>query len=196
MAKKTSKKTKIKTPAGPPAPQSREECAVAIAEYGRVQADRQRTLDEMNEKIRAVTQDYEAELETFDESLKLRHLAIQTWCEANRVGLAEDNGVKYIQLTTGRVEWRKAPDKITAPNKPENLDTVLKMLKEKHLERFIRVKEEINKEAMLAEKTPVPEEGSKPAKPGLLVLIHGIPGLSLVQGKEEFHVKPLEIDPS
>jgi len=194
MAKKDKKK--IKTPAGPPAPQNREECAVAVADYGRVQSDRQRVLDEMNEKIRAVSQAYEAELAEYDDSLKVRHLAIQTWCEANRVGLADDNGVKYIQLTTGRVEWRKAPDKITAPAKPENLATVLDMLKQRGLGRFIRIKEEINKEAMLAEKNPIAEEGSTPAKPGLLVLIHGIAGLNLVAGKEEFHVKPLEVDPS
>lgn len=193
---KTSKKTKIKTPAGPPAPQTREECAIAITEYGRVQNDRARKLFEKDERIRAISQEYEEELAALDESLKLRHQAIQTWCEANRVGLAEESGVKYIQLTTGRVEWRKGLDKITAPKKPENLETVLKMLHERGLDRFIRIKEEINKEAMLNEKNPVPEEGSKPAKPGLLVLIHGIPGLNLTIGGEEFHVKPLEIDPS
>lgn len=184
-------KRKLSTPSRP-APQSREECAAAISTYGLIQAQRQGLLDEMNAKTRAITQQYEQQLADLDAELKQRHLAIQTWCEPHRADLADSNGVKYIEFTTGRVEWRKDQDKITTSRDPGNIAQAIHVLRERGLDRFVRVIEEINKEAMLAEKQPGPESD----KPGLAILIHGIPGLNLVIGKEAFHVKPLEINPS
>lgn len=181
MARPTKK---LRLPAGPAAPQDPQECASAIATYGRLEADRARLVDEMNERIRNIGNEYQQRISDIEESLKNRLQAIQIYCEAHRVALTDDNGVKYAEFTTGRVEWRKAPDSIVAPQKEENLDTVIDLLEKRGLARFIRIKKEISKAAMLLEKEH------------LKALIAGIPGLSLKIGKETFCVKPLEVDPT
>jgi phage host-nuclease inhibitor protein Gam len=56
----------------------------------------------------------------------------------------------------------------------------------------VRTIEEVNKEAMLAEKNPDVETGA----PGLEALIQGVPHIRLTIGKEAFIVEPLKVDPS
>lgn len=180
MAKKPKP---IKTPAVD-APQSTHECACEIANFGTLQARRTELVNEMSERQRKIGEEYQERIPQIDERLKVLHLKIQTFCEPNRASLADHNGVKYIDFTTGRVEWRKQPDAIVAPQKVENLDTVLGILEQRGLHRYIRTKREINKEAMLMEKDK------------LSGLISGIPGLTLRTGQEAFTIKPHETDPS
>lgn len=176
-------KPKLKTPAIQ-APQTPQENAVRISNYGALQARRAALVAEMSERQRGIGEEYQADISLIDAALREEHLAIQMFCEAHRGELAEENGVKYIEFTTGRVEWRKQPDIIAAPTKPDTQDTVFSLLEQRGLHRFIRVKREINKEAMLAEKG------------NLAGLIAGIPGLSLRTGSEAFTIKPLETNPS
>jgi phage host-nuclease inhibitor protein Gam len=176
-------KPKLKTPAVD-APQSTHDCACRISAYGELQARRAALVAEMSERQRQIGEEYQERITKIDERLKLEHMAIQMFCEPNRGSLADENGVKYIEFTTGKVEWRKQPDTIAVPRTPENLDTVLGLLEQRGLVRFIRVKREINKEAMLLERV------------NLTGLIAGIPGLSLRIGQEAFTIKPLETDPS
>lgn len=177
------KPKKLKT-AAIAAPQNPHECACRISTFGELQARRAALVAEMSERQRAVGEEYQERITKIDERLKEEHLAIQAFCEPNRGELADENGVKYIEFTTGRVEWRKQHDTITAPAKAETLDTVFSLLEQRGLHRFIRTKREINKEVMLAEKT------------NLAGLIAGIPGLGLRTGTEAFTIKPLETDPS
>lgn len=178
-----AKKPKLKTPAVD-APQSTHDCACRISAFGELQARRAALVAEMSERQRQIGEEYQERITKIDDRLKLEHLAIQMFCEPKRTELADDNGVKYIDFTTGRVEWRKQPDTIAAPQKAENLDTVLGILEARGLHRFIRVKREINKEAMSMEREKLPG------------LIAGIPGLELRTGKEAFTIKPMETDPS
>lgn len=176
-------KTRLKT-AAIAAPQSTHDCACRISLYGQLQSRRADLVAEMSERQRQIGEEYQERITNIDERLKVEHTAIQMFCEPNRGALADENGVKYIEFTTGRVEWRKQPDTIAAPQKQENLDTVLGILEQRGLHRFIRVKREINKDGMLAEKS------------NLAGLISGIPGLSLRIGQEAFTVKPLQNDPT
>jgi phage host-nuclease inhibitor protein Gam len=170
-------KKKHKVPAGPPAPQDRDQCAQAIADYGRLRRNRDRLMAEMNDKITAITEQYQQQIDEHNESLELRLKAIQVYCEAHRDELTNGQRVKFANLVTGQVEWRKAPDSVSAPC-GEGLTPVLALLKEKGLTRFIRVKEEINKEAILLDRNAV----------------KGIPGIRINIGKEEFSVTPFEVE--
>ena len=170
-------KKKLKTPAGPPAPQNRDECATAIAEYGRMARNRDRLLAEMNDRIAKITEEYQPRIDEHNESIELRLKSIQVFSEANRAELTGNHKVKFANLVTGQVEWRKAPDSVSVP-RGEGLVPVLALLKEKKLERFIRVKEEINKEAILLDRQA----------------ISGIPGIRIKIGLEEFSVTPFEVE--
>lgn len=178
-----TKPKKIKTPAVD-APQSTHECACRIAAYGDLQARRNALVAEMSERQRQIGEEYQDRITKIDERLKLEHAAIQMYCESNRSALAEENGVKYIDFTTGRAQWAKQPDTIHAPRDADNLNTVFTLLEQRSLGRFIRTKREVNKEIMLAEKDKLPG------------LIAGIPGLELRTGKEAFSIKPMETNPS
>lgn len=90
----------------------------------------------------------------------------------NREELTEGGKHKTVKLPTGSLSWRLTPPKVNITSK----EKVLKALKRLGLKRFIRIQEEIDKEAMLRE----PEEVKK------------VTGASITQ-QEEFVVKPLEL---
>lgn len=168
----TTKKTKL--PAATVAvPQSKTHCAADIKTLGDVQRDFERTRAAMNDEIAAVAKRYQPELE----ALELRSIAlatgIQTWCEANRATLCEGGG-KTANLVTGEVSWRQRPPSVRITG----ADSVIETLKRMQLERFVRSKEEPNKEAMLNE----PEA------------VRGIAGISIVSGVEDFAIAPFGVD--
>jgi len=76
-------------------------------------------------------------------------------------------------LPTGFFGWRSTPPAVSL----KNIKAVLKKLKELGLKRFIRIKEEPDKEAMLKE----PE------------VAKSVKGVSITQ-YEEFFIKPLELE--
>ncbi|MCT8633294.1 host-nuclease inhibitor Gam family protein, partial [Glaesserella parasuis] len=73
-------------------------------------------------------------------------------------------------FTTGEVQWRAKPPAVVA----KGIDSILESLRNLGLFRFIRTKEELNKEAMLAE----PD------------VARSISGVTIREGVEEFVIKP------
>lgn len=175
MAKKPKPKT-----AALEAPQDQDQAARAIADYGRALRALAGIKAEMDNAIAAITEQYQASVTTQEAEVERLLAAVHAYCEANRATLTRGGEVKFVQFTTGTAEWRKDQDKVTAPNKAENLQTVVELLTQRGLSRFVRVKSEVNKEAMLAEKKTLPS------------LISGIPGLTFAVGKESFSITPLE----
>jgi phage host-nuclease inhibitor protein Gam len=167
------KPSKQKTKAGPHAPQTRDECAKAIADLGRTARALARAEASMNEEIASVTEAYQPKIDELKAAIELQTEVIRVWCEAHRVELTSGNKVKFANLVTGNIEWRKATDSVIAP---KDQAAVIALLEEKQLHRFIRVKKEVNKEAILADRDA----------------IKGIPGLSIRIGKESFYVVPFE----
>ena len=99
---------------------------------------------------------------------------MQAWCEANRTELcgANDKLGKTANLVTGDVSWRQRPPSVTIKNADAVTETLLRM----GLGRFVRVKNECNKEAMLQEPDAV----------------RGIQGITITTGVEDFIVSPFE----
>lgn len=171
------KPSKQKTVAGPAAPQTRDECAKAIADLGRIARSLARAEAAMNDEIAAVTEAYQGKLDELKGAVALRTEAIRTWCEANRDTLTGGGKVKFANLITGQIEWRKGNDSVTAP---KDQAAVIELLEERKLHRFVRVKKEINKEAILADRQAV----------------ENIPGLRINVGKEAFYITPFEQEAS
>ncbi len=167
--------TKIKTPTLALVPQSRDDCAAAIATLGDLQREHKRQEAAMNDQINTITQAFQPLLGEQRQRMKALQKGIQAWCEANRTSLCGDGArpAKTANLVTGNVAWRQRPPSVTI----KGVDVVLETLQRLGLTRFIRVKNEPNKEAMLAE----PEA------------VRGIAGISIVTGQEDFIVTPLEV---
>lgn len=170
MAKNTNKRLKAATLE---APQSREETQSWIKELGDVQREHARISADLNDQIATLTEAHKPALNERADRIKVLQQGIQAWCEAHRGELTASGG-KTVNLITGEVSWRQRPPSIAV----RGAEAVLESLRTLGLHRFIRQKEEINKEALLNE----PD------------IAAGIAGISVVKGKEDFAITPFEVE--
>ncbi|PPD34936.1 MAG: host-nuclease inhibitor protein Gam [Methylomonas sp.] len=153
--------------------QSKNDTMAAIRTLGDTQRELVRIETELNDQIAAITDSKKEVIEALKSRVKQLTSGIQTWCESNRAELCK-GGTKTANLTTGVVSWRQRPPSVQI----RAADKVLEALKAFGLERFIRVKPEPNKEAILAE----PQA------------IAGIAGITIITGHEDFAVEPFEVE--
>lgn len=154
-------------------PQSREDCTDYIARIGRAQRERERIQASMNDELAAIRTGYEEQARPHAETIKALSQGVQVWCDANREALTMGNKTKTANLASGEVRWRLRPPRVVI----RGLDAVMDALKDLRLERFIRVKEEINKELILSDPEPLKH----------------IKGISIDQG-EDFVILPFETE--
>ena len=166
-----SKKTRIKA-ATLEAPQSREETQSWIKELGDVQREAARQTAAMNDEIATITERHKTAINALADRAKELQSGIQSWCEANRAELTAEG--KTVNLITGKVSWRLRPPSIRIRSQ----EAVLEALRTLGLIRFVRVKEEVNKDAMLAE-------------PDIAATVAGV---TVVKGVEDFVITPHEVE--
>lgn len=168
------KKTRIKTPAKAPAfvPQTKDDCAEMINHIGRIQREILTQQAAMNDEIAAITDRYTGTISQWQAELAALQDGVQSFCEANRDELTEGGKRKTGQFVTGDVQWRQRPPSVLV----RGADSVIEFLKRHGLERFVRTKEEINKEAILNE----------------LAAVTGVAGISIKTGVEDFVITPFE----
>jgi phage host-nuclease inhibitor protein Gam len=162
---------KHKAPAAAYSCQTKEETMEAIRILGDVQRHLTRIETEMNDAIAEITSARKTEIESLKTRCETLVNGIQTWCEANRGELCK-NGSKTANLITGEVSWRFRPASVGI----RAADKVIETLRNLGLSRFIRSKDEINKEAILADPKAV----------------SGIVGITINSGLEDFAVTPFE----
>ena len=95
------------------------------------------------------------------------------FAEAHRKELTNDGKIKTVKVPTGSFGWRMTPKSVSL----RNVKSILEELKSLKLKRFIRIKEEVDKEAMLKESD----------------MAETIKGVSIGQ-HEEFLAKPNELE--
>lgn len=154
-----------------PVPQTKEECDAVIARIGQLQ--RQRTmLHAANDELMAqIDRRNKQDLEPIEKEMQVIAKGVQVWCEANRHLITREGEVKHAQFPAGVVRWRMRPPKVVV----RGVDALIALFKERGLTRLVRTKEEINKEAILAD----PQS------------IRGIGGVNIEQG-EDFVIEPFE----
>ncbi|OBX05803.1 host-nuclease inhibitor protein Gam, partial [Gallibacterium salpingitidis] len=106
------------------------------------------------------------------EQIKPLQKAIEIWCETNRAELTNNGKTKTGSFNTGEVQWRQRPPSVLI----RKADDVLDRLRQLGLTRFIRTKDEVNKEAMLAEAE----------------LAATVTGVTIKKGVEDFVIAPFE----
>ncbi|QOF68327.1 host-nuclease inhibitor Gam family protein [Actinobacillus sp. GY-402] len=171
MAKKA---TRIKSDTFVIRYQSRDEVESAITTIGLLQRELQRKATEQNDELAAITDRYAPQLAALQDQIKPIQSAIQAWCESNRDELLPGK-TKTIEFNTGSVQWRQRPPSVGV----RGVESVIDNLRTLGLTRFIRVKEEINKEAMLNE----PE------------IAGTVAGVTIKTGVEDFVITPFEQEP-
>lgn len=168
MAKSTSR---LKAAAASYTPQSKEQVSADIKKIGDIQRELTRIETNANDQIAVIMGQNTPKIEALRAELDVLQKGVQTWCEANRSSITKGDS-KTANLITGEVAWRKNPDSVSI----KGVKLVLETLKKLKLDRFIRRKEEVNKDAILADKKAV----------------ENIKGISIVSGKEVFSITPFE----
>lgn len=169
MAKKP---TRIKTDTFAVRYQTRDEVEVAIKEIGDLNRELERLAIEQNDRLAAITEEYAPLMNAIKEKLAPKQDAVQAWCESRRDELTQNGKTKTGSFNTGEVQWRQRPPSVGI----RGVDSVLDSLKMRGFTQFIRIKEEINKEAMLNE----PE------------LAATVAGVTIKTGVEDFVITPFE----
>lgn len=166
-----AKVVRIKAPAQE-APQTKEDVAAQIKALGDLQRMLAREQADMNDAIGEIAKRHQPALDALTRAIEEHQAGIQTWCEAHRDELTRDGKVKTANLVTGEVQWRQRPPSVTV----RMTDFVIEQLRNLGLARFVRVKEEVNKEAILAEPAAVA----------------GVAGIHIKTGVEDFVITPFE----
>ncbi|ECV5893715.1 host-nuclease inhibitor protein Gam [Salmonella enterica subsp. enterica] len=167
----TKKVSRLKAAAASYTPQSREQVSIDIKKIGDIQRELTRIEADANDQIAVIMNQNTPKIEALRAELDVLQKGVQTWCEANRSSITKGSS-KTANLITGEVSWRTKPDSVSI----KGVELVLEALKKLKLDRFIRRKEEINKDAILADKKAV----------------ENIKGISIVSGKEVFSITPFE----
>lgn len=163
---------KVKAPATPVnVPQSRDEASTFIAAIGAHQRTRQRIEALMNDRFAAIKAEFEAQAKIHADAIARLTQGLEVWAAANRAALTDNGKTKTAELATGELRWRMTPPAVSL----RNVVAIIAALKKKRLKRFIRVKEEVDKEAIRKE----PEA------------VKAIAGITIDQ-HEEFVVVPFE----
>ena len=169
MAKKP---TRIKTDTFAVSYQTRDEVETAIKEIGDLNRELARLAIAQNDKLAAITEEYAPLMNEVKEKLAPKQDAVQAWCESRRDELTQNGKTKTGSFNTGEVQWRQRPPSVGI----RGVDSVLDSLKMRGFTQFIRIKEEINKEAMLNE----PDTAAS------------VPGVTIKTGVEDFVITPFE----
>lgn len=166
MAKKRSKSTII-------ACKSKAEVMENITQIGLKQREISRLETELNDKIAQLTEQYKDDILKLQIDVETLTHQAQIWCEQNRNSLLEDKG-KTANLLTGEVSWRYRPAKVTLSKEAE----IIEQLEQQGLTQFVRVKKNVNKEAVLANPSAVKD----------------INGINIVSNVEDFIITPFELN--
>ncbi|EPZ00479.1 host-nuclease inhibitor Gam family protein [Mannheimia haemolytica] len=170
MAKTT--KTRVKSATQSAIYQSRDEVQTAIKIIGDKQRELQRLATAMNDELAAISASYAQHIDALKEDIKPMQKGVQMWCEVHRNELTDNGKCKTGSFVTGEVQWRIKPPSVSV----RNAESVIELLENFGLHQFIRTKQEVNKEAVLADPQAV----------------SAIEGINIKSGEEEFIIKPFE----
>lgn len=157
-----------------PVPQNRDEAANAVRAIGELSRQIARIEADMNDTISARKLLAAAKAAPLREQINAHTEGLKVWSEANRVSLTNGNKVKFFDLGTGKIFWRLRPPSVRI----SNVERVIEAIKSLGFSTFLRTTEEINKEALLADKDKA----------------RLVAGISIGSEGEDFLVEPFEVD--
>jgi phage host-nuclease inhibitor protein Gam len=172
----TKKMARVKLPALP-VPQSREEADRLIEKVGQLQHRRYAVQGFLDQRVATLKAEAEEKAKPWNEEIASCMAAIQAYCEAHRPQLTDEGRTKTVRFGSGEVSWRQRPPSVSfGKTKAEKVLETIKGLG-RRFSAFVRVREEIDKEAMLADPKLAME----------------IPGVRVGSKGEDFIVKPISM---
>lgn len=157
-----------------PVPQSRDEAATAVREIGVANREVARLEADMNDAISALRAKAEEAAAPLRSRVAVLTEGLKVWAEANRDALTNGGKTKTADLGAGKVMWRLRPPSVRIAS----VERCIEAIKSLGLTSFLRVKEEVNKDALLAD----PDKA------------RSIAGVSIGSEGEDFVVEPFEAE--
>ena len=158
-----------------PVPQTADEANDFVAKLGAAQRERQLIETAMNDELAAVKARCEAEAKPFKTEIEALTRGLHTFAEGHRDTLTRGGKVKFHRFAAGEIAWRTRPPKVSIKG---GVEAVISAFKSLGLLQFVRIKEDLNREAMLSE-------------PDVATMISGV---SIGSAGEDFIVKPFETE--
>lgn len=152
-------------------PQSREELEQWVAQIGELTRQIDEARADLDRTIAAATNMAAESVNPLKASQEELVCGVAAYAESHRDELTLGGKTKTVKLSTGTLHWRLTPPAVSLTK----VAMVLAELKKRRLKRFIRTKEEVNKEALLEE-------------PKVAATIKGVK----ITQVEEFSIKPNE----
>ncbi|MBU3918660.1 host-nuclease inhibitor Gam family protein [Patescibacteria group bacterium] len=130
-----------------PVPQTEKDAAEILGQIGYKEREIQRINTGINDDIERVKAMANDKLNPIQEQRDQLVDALFAFAQSHRDELTENGKTKTVKWPTGKISWRMTPPKVNL----RDTEAILMRLKELNIERFIRIKEEIDKELMLKE---------------------------------------------
>jgi len=127
---------------------SKEDVDKAIAHIAQLQRTRARISTTLDRRVAKLNEMAKIELEPITADLNATVKEVVLYVEQNRNELTNDGSIKTVRFTHGVVKWKFTPPAVTI----RNAKAVLAALKRLELNKFIRTKETVNKQAMVSDK--------------------------------------------
>jgi len=154
-------------------PKSLNEAAQFLTRIGEEQRATDKIQSDLNAKVDELKTEAMANVESRQEKISQLVEGLFAYAEAHRDELTDGGKRKTVEVPTGIFGWRMTPPAVSL----RDVKSILKSLKSLGLKRFIRTKEEIDKEAMLKE-------------PNVATTVKGVS----ISQHEEFIAKPAELE--
>lgn len=166
----SAKKKQIKAVSFP-MPATQQEAEHLLATIGRLQSRVTKLGLDQEARQLAIAESFAESVNEINAEIEGAFQAVHAWAEAHKGELLKGDS-KTAKLSTGELSWRLTPPAV----KLTNVEKVLAQFKAKKLKNFIRVKFEVDKEAILKAGQGELDE-------------RGITGIKVTQA-EEFVAKP------
>ena len=167
MPKKVVKKVVIAVP------KSLDEAAQFLAQIGKEQRATDKIQSEINTKVEELKAKAMTDVKPHQENISQLVEGLFAFAETHRDELTDGGKHKTVEVPTGTFGWRMTPPAISL----RDVESILRSLKSLKLTRFVRTKEEIDKEAMLKE-------------PDVAKTVKGVS----INQHEDFVAKPSELE--
>ena len=120
----------------------------AFADLAQLEQQKADKAAKLQTKIMALQAKHSEETASLNGSIETLRQNIGQYAQIHRDALTGGGLRKSVSIGSGAIKWRKQPDSVQITG---DIDTMLAELKKRRLTRFLRVKTELNKTAIMAD---------------------------------------------
>lgn len=159
---------------------TREDIAEHVGEYTRAKIHLDRLTAGMNKELDAIRARFAEQIEAAQKNAQTHHDIVEAWAEVNK---AEFDKVRSIDFARGVVGYRLGTFKVTTTKGVTFKDAIKLLLRLPWGKQFVRIKEELDREAIIANREKLTAQ--QMAKAGIAI-----------EQEDRFYLEPKADEPA